>query len=79
MDEAVKNYPESKENYTIIVADDEEELRHALIEKVNWESVGFKVIGEAENGVEALDLVEQLPVKSEFLKETILYLIHREK
>ena len=60
MDEAVKNYPESKENYTIIVADDEEELRHALIEKVNWESVGFKVIGEAENGVEALELVEKL-------------------
>lgn len=28
---------------------------------------------------EALELVEQLPVKSEFLKETILYLIHREK
>ena len=28
---------------------------------------------------EALDLVEQLPVESEFLKETILYLIHREK
>ncbi len=28
---------------------------------------------------EALSLVEQLPVQSEFLKETILYLIHREK
>ena len=28
---------------------------------------------------EALDLVAQLPVQSEFLKETILYLIHREK
>ena len=28
---------------------------------------------------EALELVEQLPVQSEFLKETILYLIHREK
>ena len=28
---------------------------------------------------EAIDLAEQLPVKSEFLKETILYLIHREK
>ena len=28
---------------------------------------------------EAIGLVEQLPVKSEFLKETILYLIHREK
>lgn len=28
---------------------------------------------------EALELVEQLPVQSEFLKETIIYLIHREK
>ncbi len=28
---------------------------------------------------EALDLMEELPVQSEFLKETILYLIHREK
>lgn len=28
---------------------------------------------------EALELVAQLPVESEFLKETILYLIHREK
>ena len=28
---------------------------------------------------EALQLVDQLPVESEFLKETILYLIHREK
>lgn len=60
MDELVKNFPESKENYTILVADDEEELRRALLEKVNWESVGFKVIGEAENGVEALDLVEKM-------------------
>ena len=28
---------------------------------------------------EALELLEELPVESEFLKETILYLIHREK
>ncbi|MBQ6843826.1 MAG: polyprenyl synthetase family protein [Agathobacter sp.] len=28
---------------------------------------------------EALDLLQQLPVQSEFLKETIIYLIHREK
>ena len=46
--------------YTIIVADDEEELRRALIDKVDWESVGFTVVGEAENGVEALELVEHL-------------------
>lgn len=46
--------------YTVIVADDEEELRKALIRKVNWEEVGFQVIGEAENGAEALELVEKL-------------------
>ena len=46
--------------YTIIVADDEEELRRALIDKVDWEKVGFKVVGEAENGADALDLVEKL-------------------
>lgn len=45
--------------YTIVVADDEEELRKALIRKVDWESIGFSVVGEAENGVEALELVEK--------------------
>ena len=47
-------------NYTVLVVDDEYELRRALIEKVDWESVGFEVVGEAENGVEALELVETL-------------------
>ena len=43
--------------YTVVVADDEEELRKALIRKVDWESIGFSVVGEAENGAEALELV----------------------
>ena len=39
-----------------------------------------KAQAEAEKlSNEALELVSQLPVQSEFLKETILYLIHREK
>ncbi|MGX8850365.1 response regulator [Amedibacillus sp. YH-ame10] len=46
--------------YTVVVADDEFELRRAIIETVDWEKIGFEVIGEAENGVEALDLVEKL-------------------
>ncbi len=46
--------------YTVIVADDEIELRQSLIETIDWEKIGFKVIGEAENGVEALELVEEL-------------------
>ncbi len=46
--------------YTIIVADDEEELRRAIIHKINWEKIGFRLVGEAENGIEALELVEKL-------------------
>ena len=43
--------------YTIVVADDEEDLRRTIIRKIDWESIGFQVVGEAENGVEALELV----------------------
>lgn len=46
--------------YTMIIADDEAELRNALVETVDWESIGFTVVGEAENGIEALELVEKL-------------------
>ncbi len=46
--------------YSIIVADDEEELRRAIIRKINWEEIGFQVVGEAENGSEALEMVEKL-------------------
>ena len=46
--------------YTVIVADDEQEIRRSLIRKVDWGSVGFQVIGEAENGEEALELTEKL-------------------
>ena len=46
--------------YTVLIADDEEELRKAVIQKVDWESAGFTVVGEAENGAEALELIEQL-------------------
>lgn len=45
--------------YTVVVADDEEELRRAIIRRIDWESIGFRVVGEAENGVEALELVEK--------------------
>lgn len=43
--------------YTIVVADDEEDLRKTIIRKIDWETIGFQVVGEAENGVEALELV----------------------
>lgn len=46
--------------YTVVVADDEEELRRAIIRRIDWESIGFRVVGEAENGIEALELVEKM-------------------
>ncbi len=46
--------------YTVIVADDEEEIRKGIIRKVRWQKLGFKVIGEAENGADALELTEKL-------------------
>ena len=46
--------------YTVLVVDDEEELRQAVIERVRWGEAGFEVVGEAENGVEALDLIDEL-------------------
>lgn len=46
--------------YTVVVADDEEVLRRAIVRKINWEEIGFQVVGEAENGIEALELVGSL-------------------
>lgn len=56
----IKNEKEHVMKYTVLVVDDEVELRHALVEKVDWEAAEFEVIGEAENGVEALDVIETL-------------------
>ena len=36
--------------YTVLVVEDERDQRRALIERVDWESAGFEVAGEAENG-----------------------------
>lgn len=46
--------------YTVLVVEDEFEQRRAIVERVKWENAGFEVVGEAENGIEALDLVETL-------------------
>ena len=47
-------------NYTVLVVDDEQEQRQAIIGRVRWKDAGFEVVGEAENGVEALDLIDEL-------------------
>ena len=54
--------------YTVVVADDEEEIRRGIIKKVRWEELGFRVVGDAENGVEALELVEKLEPDWSYVK-----------
>lgn len=44
--------------YKLIIVDDEEKIRVGLRTIVDWPSLGFELIGEAANGVEALKLIE---------------------
>ncbi len=46
--------------YSVILVDDEEEVRQAIIHKLDWESIGFQVIGYADNGEDALEIAERL-------------------
>ena len=46
--------------YRIMLVDDEEEVRKAIIRKMDWAGLGFEVVGDAENGEDALEKLEQL-------------------
>lgn len=46
--------------YTMVIADDAQELRDMIVNTVHWDEIGFEVVGQAENGIEALELVEKL-------------------
>ena len=46
--------------FSVVVADDEEELREAICRMIDWESIGFRLVGSAGNGLDALQLAEQL-------------------
>lgn len=46
--------------YSVMLVDDEKEVREAIARKLDWETMGFQVVGSAENGEEALEIAEQL-------------------
>lgn len=46
--------------YRIMLVDDEEEVRRAMIRQMDWEGLGFTVAGDAENGQDALEKLELL-------------------
>ena len=41
----------------VIVADDEEIIRTGIVELMPWDALGYQVVGEAEDGEEALELI----------------------
>lgn len=47
------------DTYTVLLVDDEEEVIQVITKKINWKGLGFTVIGYANNGVKALELVEE--------------------
>ena len=46
--------------YTVLFVDDEEEVIQVIMRKMNWDELGFSVLGYANNGVKALEMVEEL-------------------
>lgn len=45
--------------FKILLVDDEEEVRIGIKNKIDWKRYGFEVIGQAENGREALDYFDE--------------------
>ena len=43
-----------------MIVDDEAEVREAIARKIDWNSLGFQVVAEAENGRDALEKAESL-------------------
>ena len=48
------------EKYSVLLVDDEEDVIQIIMKKMDWESMGFRVAGYAHNGVEALEMAEEL-------------------
>lgn len=44
--------------FKLLIVDDEEEVRQGLTNKIPWNKYNFELIGEAQNGREALDIIE---------------------
>lgn len=47
------------DKYTVLLVDDEEEVIQIIMKKLDWEEIGFSVVGYACNGVKALEMVEE--------------------
>ena len=51
---------DTNNRYSVLLVDDEEDVIQIIMKKLDWESMGLKIIGHAGNGVEALEMAEEL-------------------
>jgi len=47
------------DNYRVLLVDDEPIILRSLRAVIPWEQLGMEVVGEARNGEEALELIEE--------------------
>lgn len=45
--------------YRLLIADDEYEIRNGLCKFFPWDAIGFKVVGQVENGQQALEFIKR--------------------
>ncbi|WP_320129001.1 response regulator [uncultured Sphaerochaeta sp.] len=46
--------------YKILLVDDETPVREGIRDRTPWEAYGFSIVGEAGNGIEALEIIDEL-------------------
>jgi two-component system response regulator YesN len=44
--------------YKVIVVDDEDSVRQGISRHIDWRGLGFEIVGDADNGADALELAE---------------------
>lgn len=53
---------EDKNVYKVLLVDDEILVREAIRKKIEWNKIGFELVGDCENGKDAIEFVEKNPV-----------------
>ena len=51
---------DTNNRYSVLLVDDEEDMIQIIMKKLDWESMGLQIIGHAGNGVEALEMAEEM-------------------
>ncbi len=51
---------EASSLYKVIIVDDEQMIKKSLATMLSWDEENFQLVGEAENGVDALQLIEHV-------------------